>query len=70
MNLIYYWFFDLEDIKSLSLDNVRDYMGISKDNAHDALKDVKDCAAILLRFLKLHKNLCNKIKFKDAFANV
>jgi exonuclease I len=70
MNLVYYWFFDLEDIKSLSLDNVRDYLGISKDNAHDALKDVKDCASILLRFLKLHKNLCNKIKFKDAFLNV
>lgn len=70
MNLVYYWFFNIEEINSLSLDNLRDYFGISKDNAHDAMKDVRDCASILLRFLKLHKNLSNKIKFKDAFANV
>jgi DNA polymerase III epsilon subunit-like protein len=60
----------LEDVKSISLDNVRDYFSISKDNAHDALKDVKDCADILLRFLKLHKNLSQKIKFKGAFGDV
>lgn len=70
MNLLYYWFSHLDDIKSLSLDNVRQYMGISGDNAHDALKDVKDCAEILLRFLKLHKSLSGKIKFKDAFLDV
>jgi DNA polymerase III epsilon subunit-like protein len=70
MNLLYYWFMYLEDVKSISLDNVRDYFSISKDNAHDALKDVKDCADILLRFLKLHKNLSQKIKFKGAFGDV
>ena len=70
MNLVYYWFYSVEDIKSLSLDNVRQYLGISGDNAHDALKDVKDCADILLRFLRLHKNLSSKIKFKDSFLNV
>ncbi len=69
MNLVYYWLMYNEDIKSISLDNIRDYFAISKENAHDALKDVKDCASILIRFLKLHKNLTGKIKFKDAFAN-
>lgn len=69
MNLCYYWLSNTEDLKSLSLDNIRDYMGISKDQAHDALKDVKDCANILIRFLKLHKNLSSKIKFKNAFSN-
>lgn len=70
MNLCYYWFKDIEDIKSLSLDNLRDYLGINKDNAHDALKDVQDCALLLIRFLKLHKNLSQKIKFKGAFLDV
>jgi exonuclease I len=70
MNLAYYWFRDSDDLKSLSLDNLRDYLGISKDQAHDAMKDVQDCAEILIRFLKLHKNLAEKIKFKDSFANV
>lgn len=70
MNLIYYWFMYVDEINSISLDNMRDYFAISKENAHDALKDVEDCATILIRFLKLHKNLSKKIKFKGAFANV
>lgn len=67
MNLVYYWFENDDDIKSLSLDTLRDYFGISKDGAHDALKDVMDCAELLIRFLKLHRNLKEKIKFKGSF---
>lgn len=69
MNLVFYWFENNNDVKSLSLDNLRDYLGISKDGAHDALKDVKDCAQILIRFLRLHRNLGNKIKFKGSFLD-
>jgi DNA polymerase III epsilon subunit-like protein len=68
MNLVFYWFENI-NIKNYSLDTIRDYMGISKDGAHDALKDVKDCAKILLRFMRLHRNLSDKIMFKDAFLN-
>jgi DNA polymerase III epsilon subunit-like protein len=66
MNLIFYWFEDL-NLKSYSLDTIREYLGISKDGAHDALKDVKDCANILIRFLRLHRGLVKKIKFEDSF---
>lgn len=69
MNMIFYWFEGSSDLKSYSLDNVRDYFGIDKTGAHDALKDVKDTAELLIRFLRLHRNLSNKIKFKDAFAS-
>lgn len=68
MNLLFYWFESNGDVKNLTLDNVRDYMGISKAGAHDALKDVKDCAELLIRFMRLHRNLSKKIKFKDSFA--
>jgi len=68
MNLVFYWF-ESFDLKSLSLDSVRDYLGISKEGAHDAVKDVKDCARILIRFLRLHRNLVTKIKFKGSFIN-
>lgn len=68
MNIAWLWFENLSDIKSLSLDNLRDYLGIDKTNAHDALKDVKDCAEILIRFLRLHRKLSSKIKFKNAFS--
>jgi exonuclease I len=67
MNLIYYWFENNDDVKSLSMDNMREYFGISKDGAHDAIKDVKDTADILIRFLRLHRNMANKIQFKNSF---
>jgi hypothetical protein len=68
MNLLFYWFESSKDIKSLSMDNMRNYFGISGDNAHDALKDVYDTAEILIRFLRLHRNLYKKIKFRDSFS--
>lgn len=67
MNIIFYWFENNNDLKNYKLDSIREYLGMSKDGAHDALKDVKDSANILIRFLKLHRNLSQKIKFKDAF---
>lgn len=67
MNVVFLWFENNSDLKSYSLDTVRDYLGISKDGAHDALKDVKDCAEILIRFLRLHRKLSQKILFKDSF---
>lgn len=70
MNLVFYWFESNNDLKSYTLDSLRDYFGISKVGAHDAFKDVQDCAEILIRFLRLHRNLSNKIKFKDSFTNV
>lgn len=69
MLITWLWFESLSDVKSLALDNLRDYLGIDKTNAHDAVKDVKDCANMLIRFLKLHRNLVSKIKFRKAFAN-
>jgi hypothetical protein len=69
MNLLFYWFESNNDMKSLSLDNIRDYMGITKEGAHDALKDVRDSAELVIRFLRLHRNLSKKIKFKDSFSS-
>ena len=68
MNLVFYWFEHNNDLKNYTLDSVREYFGISKDGAHDALKDVKDCAEILIRFMRLHRNLSEKIKFRDSFT--
>jgi DNA polymerase III epsilon subunit-like protein len=70
MNLVFYWFEGNNELKNYTLDNLRDYLGIDKEGAHDALKDVKDTANILIRFLKLHRNLCNKIKFKSSFIGL
>jgi DNA polymerase III epsilon subunit-like protein len=69
MNMIFYWFENSNDLKNYTLDALRDYFGISKEGAHDALKDVKDSADILIRFLRLHRNLSKKIKFQGSFTN-
>lgn len=69
MNLIFYWFESSNEVKSFALDNMREYFGISKEGAHDAMKDVNDCAEILIRFLRLHRNLGEKVKFKNSFRS-
>jgi exonuclease I len=69
MNVIFYWFENNNELKSYTLDNLRDYLGLSKENAHDALKDVQDTAQILIRFMKLFRNVSSKVKFKNSFAN-
>lgn len=69
MSLMFYWFEASNDLKSYSLDTVREYFGIDSHGAHDALKDVKDCAELLTRFLKLHRNLSSKIKFRNSFLD-
>lgn len=68
MHIVNLWFMYKPDIKSISLDSIREYMGIDSTNAHDAFKDVTDCAEILIRFLKLHKGFAQRIQFKGAFA--
>jgi hypothetical protein len=67
MFMLYPWFRNIDDLKSLSLDNVRQYLGIPTEGGHDALKDVKDTANIMIRLLKLHKTLSQKVVFKDSF---
>lgn len=69
MNIAWLWLSDIPEIKSLSLDNLRNYFGIDATNAHDAIKDVSDCADILIRFLRLHRKLAKKIQFKGAFKS-
>ena len=67
MNLVFYWFENNTDLKNFTLDTVRDYFGLSKEGAHDALKDVKDTAQLIVRFMKLHRTLSQKIQFRNAF---
>ncbi len=49
---------------------MREYFGLSKEGGHDALKDVKDTAELLIRFMRLHRNTAAKVKFKGSFLNV
>ena len=71
MQHIYCWFENNQDVKGYSMDYMRDYFGMSensKENAHDALQDVKDTANLMIKFLKLQRGLLKKVKFEKAFA--
>lgn len=69
MNIMFYWFEGNNQLKNYTLDHVREYFGLTSDNAHDALKDVQDTAELLMRFMRLFRNLSKKIKFQGSFTN-
>lgn len=69
INLVFIWFEQNGDLKNYTLDSVRDYFGISKEGAHDAVKDIRDTASLLLRFMKLHRRLAPTIQFKNSFRD-
>ena len=64
MKIVFPWFESNYELNSLSMDSLRDYFGMSKENAHDALQDVKDTGNILIRFLKLHRNVAKNVTWK------
>ena len=68
----------LNDSNSMSMDSIREYFGIDTEHAHRALKDVLDCAFIMIKFWRLMKNLeCGdieiakgqRVRFKNSFTN-
>jgi DNA polymerase III epsilon subunit-like protein len=61
------WFENLAEPSSYSLDTLREFFGINPDGAHDALKDVKDCADMFVRWQRLIRRTSERVKFKDSF---
>ena len=69
LDTVWMWMENNPDIKSLSMDSMRDLLGMSKENAHDAMQDVKDTANLMIAFMKLHRRIATKVKFEKAFAD-
>jgi len=68
MQNMYMWMEADQDVKSLSLDTMRERFGIPKEGAHDALKDVKDTADILAKFLKTHRAVYRNLELDQCLA--
>lgn len=63
-NLAFLWLSWLPNCpKNFKMDTLRQHFGLSCDNNHDALQDVRDEAYLISKFLKLHSSLAPKIKF-------
>jgi len=69
MDNVFAWTESDPSIKSISMDSLRERMGLSKENAHDALQDVKDSANIFIKLMKTHRSVYQNITFDKAFAN-
>jgi DNA polymerase III epsilon subunit-like protein len=69
MDNVFAWTEGDPSVKSISMDSLRERMGLSKDNAHDALQDVKDTANIRIKFMKTHRAVYQNLKIDKAFAN-
>lgn len=55
------------DMRSISMDSVRKWMGIDDTFAHNAIKDVLDCAFLAIKFLKLYRFYNSKVTFENSF---
>lgn len=71
MQQVLYWFEHSSDLKKLSFDSLRDYFGMESDNAHNAVVDIIQSAHLLIRMMKLSRNLQAKynIAFKGSFKS-
>ena len=56
-------------VKSISMDSLRERMGLSSENSHDALQDVKDTANIFIKLQKSRRAVYRNMKFEKAFAD-
>ena len=69
MDNMFMWTEGDPSIKSISMDSLRDRMGLSKETAHDALQDVKDTANIMIKFMKTHRAVYRNLTIDKAFAD-
>lgn len=70
MQLMSYWAWNLENPRFYGLDSLRKYMRMGAESiagGHDALNDVRDTAALLIRLLTLSKTVAPRVQFEGCF---
>jgi DNA polymerase III alpha subunit (gram-positive type) len=67
---LFQWFENEPEPANMKMDTVRDYFGMSKEGAHDALVDVRQTGELVMRFLNVHRAIQKRqiIKFKGSLA--
>lgn len=69
MDEMFMWTESDPTINSISMDNVRKRMGMSSENSHDALQDVKDTANIMIKFMQTRRAIYKTLKIDNCFAS-
>ncbi len=68
MELAFYWFENLPEPKAYNMGELRKFFGMSDENAHDALGDVKDSVPMIQKFMRLLRKTASRVQFKNAMA--
>lgn len=65
-HLTYFWWENLPDCPKFNLKSVLDYAGIKykEEELHQAHFDVKYTAEVIMKFMRLHRNLSRKVNWK------
>lgn len=63
------WTENNSDIRSISMEAVREWLGIEHDRAHNAVADVIVGAHVLVRFMKLTRSIAPKVQFEKSLAS-
>jgi len=62
MDNMFMWMEGDPDVKSISMDALRQRFGMSSENSHDALQDVKDTANIMIKFMLTHRKVYKNMR--------
>lgn len=61
------WFENDKNVRSFSMDKMREKFGIDTTHAHNSVKDCLDGLFLLIKFIKLQRGIHSKMK--DKFDN-
>lgn len=71
IDMLFGWFENQVEPSKFNFDYLREFFGMSKVGAHNAVVDVQQESEVIIRFLKFHRNIMQKLQpqFKGAFAS-
>lgn len=69
MRIVWMWTENNPDINSIGMDAMREYLGISKEGAHRAKKDILDGARMFISFQGILRKVAGKTKLKGTLKD-
>lgn len=70
LNILFMFFESDSSLAKYNMDTLREYFGLSKEGGHNAITDVKQTAALIIRFMKFARNCVKGRNFEGTFKNV
>jgi len=68
MDTVWQWTENMKEMDRISMDRIRQWLGIDAEHAHRGIVDVVQGAYIFARFLRLTRAMVPKVKFANSFT--